>query len=179
MARACATAVRQRPLRCRSWALTKLWPALRDTKRATKTTLLRDLNHWSAELCLKLKRYDEALAHQERFDREGTSCHAHCFSPWLRGRILGQRAQAQKKGEADAMWEEVQAMFENAHEGAKKIESPLMEALALQDMIALCPQASVSKSNAASRYEEACFELTLDTDTPLKRHLDSGATFGW
>jgi len=49
-------------------------------------------------------------------------------------------------------------------------------ALVLQDMLALCPL-TAAKVNVASRYEEACFELTMETDSPMKRHLESGKPF--
>ena len=43
-------------------------------------------------------------------------------------------------------------------------------------MLALCPAES-ARGDASSRYEEACFEFTMDKPSPMRAHLESDLPF--
>ena len=129
---------------------------------------------WTAECLLNLDRPEEALVHIDLHQNQCWALLRRTWAPWLKGRALAAIAtKAQGAGESA----EAFACFETSCKEAICFGAPLLLALVLQDMLALCP-AAAGTGNVASRYEEACFELTMDTDTPLRRHLESREAFG-
>ena len=82
-----------------------------------------------------------------------------------RARILSAQRLATGAG---ASWPEIVAPFEKAAAEGKAWGTPLLVCFALKDMLALVPE---------SKLEECMFELTMEKDTELKRHLESGKAF--
>jgi len=121
---------------------------------------------------LNLDRPEEALVHIDLHQNQCWALLRRTWAPWLKGRALTAITKTQGSGESA----EAFACFEESCKDAISLGSPLLLALVLQDMLVLCP-AAAGKGNVASRYEEACFELTMDTDTPLRRHLESREAF--
>jgi len=135
-------------------------------------------NYYAAEYLLTIGHHDEALAHVDRFERKSWFNGVPTLATWCKAPILAAKAKAGGAPGADPVYAEVASLLERAVTAAAKWEAPLMVALALQDMVALCPEAS-AKTNAGSRYEEACFELTMESDSPMKQHLESGEVFSF
>ena len=121
----------------------------------------------AAEILVKYKRYDEALAHVDYCQEHDMHMIRLPWCPWLKGRILSAMGKSEL---------EVVAEFEKAIVAATKMEAPLFTALVLHDMIALCPAES-ARGDVSSRYEEACFELTMDEPSPMRAHLESDLPF--
>jgi len=121
----------------------------------------------AAEILLKYGRYEEALMHVDYCQEHYWQAIRLPWCPWLKGRILA------KKGKPEP---EVMVELEKAVAAATKWDALLLVALALHDMLALCPAES-ARGDVSSRYEEACFELTMDEDTPLRRHFESNLPF--
>jgi len=140
--------------------------------------LFQHVNYLAAEYLLVIGRHDEALAHVDRFELKSWFNGVPTLAPWCKARILAAKAEAGGASGADPVYAEVASLLERAVAAAAKWEAPLMVALALQDMLALCPEAS-AKTSTVSRYEEACFELTMDKPSPMKQHLESGEVFSF
>jgi len=129
-------------------------------------------NLLGAEACLQLGRHDDALAHAERFEKECWGPQVPCWAPWLKGRIIGRKAQSDGAPEN----KEVLTQLQRSHAAAKTWGSPLIAALALQEIVALCPKQAAA-TDIASQLEEERFELTMDTASPMRTHIESGETF--
>ena len=130
-----------------------------------------------AEICLKLGRYDDALAHSERYEEISWSSAMPTVAPWLEARIVGRKAMANNVPESDPIWAEVTALLERAHAASLVFEAPLLTAMALKEQLALVPPQARS-ADVLSRLEEARFELTMETASPLKSFIeDDTSTF--
>ena len=138
---------------------------------------MADHNYICGELCLQLGRFNEALAHAEHFEKVSWSPTVPTLAPWLKARIMGRKAKANKAADSDLIWKEVTALLERAHAASLAFEAPLLVAMALKEQLALMPEQARS-ADVASRLEEARFELTMDTSSPLKSFIeDDDATF--
>jgi len=143
---------------------------------AASATAFMDHNYWCAEVCLKLGRYEEALSHVDYYEEHCCHTAVLTWAPWLRARILAQHAAKANAPTSSAEYAEAAQLFEKAAAAAVVWESPTMVALALQDYLALVPAAKVN-GDIKSRWEEAVFDVTMETDTPMRRHIESGDAF--
>ena len=138
---------------------------------------LFDVNYQAAEFLLSADRFDEAMAHAKHFEAHCWGQQVPTFAPWLQGRIVSRRAKSQGAPSDAAAYKEAAGLFEQAHAAAVRWGSPTLICLTLQDAMALVPGGEVDTS-LASRYEEACFELTMETGTPLQKHIESRQGYG-
>ena len=158
----------------------KLWPMATDGGQETYTLrqgMFPGVRFWdgepghsatylAAECHLKVGNFDEALEHNE-YGGANYFCVAFYWA-FQKGRILAARAKAQGPRDGNAV-EQIEALFERAiAEGQGRFGSPLMAALGLKELIVLNPQ----DMKRQSRYQECVFELTMDTDTPLRKCLE-------
>ena len=60
-------------------------------------TGLRDARYMAAEILLQIGRYDEALAHQEAFERECWGTQVPTFTPWLRAHPVPPSPQRRRQ----------------------------------------------------------------------------------
>ena len=81
------------------------------------STPLSHSNWLAAEACLQLARYDEALAHAERFESVCWGPHVPCWAPWLKARIIGRKAQRESAGSEN---QEAFALLQRSHAAAKQ-----------------------------------------------------------
>lgn len=136
------------------------------------------LNFMAAEIYLQLDRFVEALAHNARVASNSNGILARKTNAWQRGRILAAQRLAEGSG---APWSEIVALFEKTAAYGSAWGTPLMVVFALKDMLALVPAAALGDADARrrtqSRLEESLFELTMEKDTALKRHLESGEAY--
>lgn len=69
------------------------------------------------------------------------------------------------------------ACFEESYAKARDRGAVLIQVLALQDMMALLKHGGFASratlGGMESRYEEACFEMTMETETPMRSHIES------
>ena len=99
------------------------------------------------------------------------------LAPRLKARIIGRKAKASDTAEGDAVCAKVTALLERAHAASLVFEAPMLAAMALKEQLALVPQRTRS-ADVESRLEEARFELTTETVTPLRSFIeDDAATF--
>ena len=97
------------------------------------------------------------------------------ITPWQRARILAAQRLAEGKG---APWSEIISLFEKTASECIVWGAPLIVVFALKDMLALVPASEIGDvASVRSRLEEYMFELTMETDTELRRHLESGEAF--
>ena len=67
-----------------------------------------------AEICLKLGRYDDALAHAELYETVSWGSSMPTLAPWLKARIVGRKAKANDAAVSDSIFAEVTALLERA-----------------------------------------------------------------
>ena len=134
-------------------------------------------NYQCAEICMQLGRFDEALAHAEHYEKVAWGSPVPVLAPWLKARILGRKAKVNEAADSDPIWLEVTALLERAYAASLVFEAPLLTAMALKEQLALVPE-QARGADVLSRLEEARFELTMDTVSPLKSFVeDDTATF--
>ena len=120
-------------------------------------------------------RFEQALAHNTRTNEHSILTSTVRINPWQRARILAAQRLAEGKG---APWSEIIALFEESASEGAAWGTPLIVVFALKDMLALVPKSELrDHASMQSQLEEQIFELTMEEDTALKRHLDSGEAF--
>ena len=130
-----------------------------------------------------LGRFDDAMEHADRFEKNCWGCHVPAVAPWLKARILAAKAKASGAADTDPAHQEVAALLQQAVAAARRFESPLLVALALQDLLALAPACvlgGAARAQVESESEEAKFELTMPEEgvpCALAKHLESGEAF--
>ena len=129
----------------------------------------------AAEIYMQLGRFEEALAYNTRTQEYSALTSTFRINPWQRARILAGQRLAEGKG---APWTEIIALFEESAKEGEAWGTQLIVVFALKDMLALVPKSELGDhASMQSRLEELLFELTMEEDTALKRHLDSGEAF--
>ena len=139
---------------------------------------------WLATLAnLMLGRFDEAMAHADRFKRNCWGPQVPCQAPWIRAKIMVAKAKAACAADADPVWPEVVALLQASTLAARKFESPLFVALALQDLLAVAPPSVLggeARALVRSQLEEAKFDLTFPQEgvrCPLAENLNGDEEF--
>jgi len=139
---------------------------------------------WLATLAnLMLGRFDEAMAHADRFERNCWGPQVPCQAPWIRAKIMVVKAKAAGAADTDPVWPEVVALLQASTLAARKFESPLFVALALQDLLAVAPPSALggeARALVRSELEEAKFDLTFPEEgvrCPLAEHLNGDEEF--
>ena len=129
----------------------------------------------ASEIYLQLGRFEGALTYNARNNNCCCKTSATRTDPWQRARILSAQRLATGKG---APWPEIAALFEKTAVAGVAWGTPLLVCFALKDMLALVPESELGDAaSIRSRLEEHMFELTMDQDSPTKRHLESGDAF--
>ena len=148
---------------------------------------MTDLYVWTAilaaEVCIKFKRFDEALAHVSAFEQKSWCIQVSMgWCNYFRGRVLLHKAL--EEGGLAQLLPQVIVELEQSVAKAQAFNSPLMVALSLKEIIAALAatqQSSQSGSQklqaAQSRLEEVLFEMTMEEQTELKKHLESGSSW--
>ena len=130
---------------------------------------------YAAEIYLQLGRFEEALAHNARNNEYSSATTTSRTTHWQRARILSAQRLATGTG---ASWPEIVALFEKTAAEAEAWGTPLIVVFALKDMLALVPESELGDTAATrSKLEEFMFELSMEKDSPTKRHLESGEAF--
>ena len=127
-------------------------------------------NQLAAEACLQLGRFADAMAHAERYERSARGEHVKCLAPWLRARIMATEQPKESSSE-------VVALLEQAAAAGDDWGSPFLVSLVLQDLLALVQLAPAERERVVSRREESLFEMTMELDSPMRRHFDSMRSF--
>jgi len=134
----------------------------------------------AAEACIVLKRFDQAMEHVDMYERDCWNSGRASFTPWYRLRILGMRAVANEGAVSAALAPQLLQHMEECIVEATAWGAKLLVVLALKDCIALLAGtiASSDLQSLESRYEEACFELSYEKESPLKARIDNKQLHG-
>ena len=144
---------------------------------------MQNPNCFAAEANLMLGRFDATMEHSGRFEAKCWGCNVPAGAPWLRALVLAAKAKAGGAGDADPAHQEVAALLQQPVAAARRFESPLLVALALQSLLAQAPAlvlGGAARAQVESESEEANFELKMPEEgvpCALAKHLESGEAF--